>query len=99
MPVIYVTPHNGRRCVWVNAMQTVRVLRMEWEASRDLLHEICDRLYAPEKVFEHRWHNGDLIIWDTIALQHMRENTENVGKRVLQRIIVGTDGVAPHIAT
>ena len=50
------------------------------------------------RVFEHRWRNGDFIVWDNIALQHERGNLETVGKRVLQRAIVGTHGVAPHIA-
>lgn len=97
MPTFHVNPHNGRRCVWVNAMQTARLLDMEWETSRDLLHEVYDRLYQPANTFEHHWHNGDFIVWDNIALQHMRGNTENAGKRVLQRVIVGVEGVAPHI--
>jgi taurine dioxygenase len=98
MPTLYANPHNGRTCVWVNAMQTARLLGMEWEEGRKLLHEIYDHLYAPENTYEHRWRNGDLIIWDNIALQHMRGNIENCGKRLLQRVIVGTAGVAPHVA-
>lgn len=97
LPVIFENPHNSRKCVWVSAMQTARVLGMEWEESRDLLHEVYDQLYASENMFEHRWRNGDLIIWDNIALQHMRGNVEDVGLRILQRVIVGTQGVAPHI--
>jgi taurine dioxygenase len=97
MPALYVNPHNGRRCVWVNAMQTARLLDMEWDESRDVLHAVYDRLYDPANIHEHRWRNGDLIIWDNIALQHMRGNIENCGKRLLQRVIVGTEGVAPHV--
>jgi taurine dioxygenase len=98
MPAVYVNPHSGRRCVWVNELQTVRLLGMEWEESRDLLHAVYDHLYAPANVLEHRWRNGDLVIWDNIALQHARSNLDRVGKRVLQRVIVGTEGVAPHVA-
>jgi taurine dioxygenase len=97
MPTFYTNPHNGRRCVWVNAMQTARLLDMEWEDGRGVLHAVYDRLYDPANIYEHRWRNGDLIIWDNIALQHMRGNIENCGKRLLQRVIVGTEGVAPHI--
>ena len=97
MPALYVNPHNGRTCVWVNAMQTARLRGMEWEESRAVLHAVYDHLYAPANVLEHRWRNGDLIIWDNIALQHMRGNIEGVGKRLLQRVIVGTEGVAPHV--
>lgn len=97
MPATYTNPHNGRRCVWVNAMQTTRLLDMEWEDSRALLHEVYDRIYAPTNVYEHRWHNGDIVIWDNIAVQHKRGNLEGVGKRLLQRAIVGSEGVAPHV--
>ena len=97
MPAVFTNPHNHRPAAWVSEMQTARLLGMEWQESRDTLHRIYDHLYAPERVFEHRWRNGDLLIWDNIALQHARGNLENVGKRLLQRVIVGVAGVAPHI--
>jgi taurine dioxygenase len=98
MPAIFRNPHNGRDCVWVSELQAARVIGMEWEDSRELLHEVYDHLYQPDHVFEHRWCNGDLVIWDNIALQHARGSLRNCGKRVLQRVIVGREGVAPHIA-
>lgn len=97
MPTVFTNPMNGKACLWVNAMQTVRLLDMPWEQGRALLNAVFDLIYAPEKVLEHRWRKGDIVIWDNIALQHMRGNVEQVGKRVLQRVIVGTHGVAPHV--
>jgi len=98
LPAIHTNPHSGRACVWVSELQTTRLLGMDWEASRDILNAVFDHLYAPGQVLEHRWCNGDFIVWDNIALQHERGNLGAVGKRVLQRAIVGTHGVAPHIA-
>ena len=98
MPAIYRNPHNGRDCIWVNEMQAARVVGMEWEHSRELLHAIYDHLYQPQHVLEHRWRNGDFVIWDNIALQHMRGSLQDCGRRVLQRVIVGRQGVAPHVA-
>lgn len=96
-PAVHNNKHNGRACVWVNELQTTRILEMEWEESRDFLHEIYDEIYRPDAVHEHHWRNGDFLIWDNIALQHKRGPLNNCGKRVLQRVIVGTEGVAPHI--
>jgi taurine dioxygenase len=96
-PAINTNKHNGRACIWVNELQTARVLGMEWEESRDLLHEVYDRIYQPALMHEHRWRKGDFLIWDNIALQHMRGPLNNCGRRVLQRVIVGTEGVAPHV--
>lgn len=96
MPTTYVNPHDGRTCVWVGEMNTVRVLGMDWEDSRHLLHEAYDHLYAPERVFEHKWRKGDFLVWDNIALQHARPDVSDSGKRLLQRVIVGTQGEVPH---
>ena len=98
MPAIRPHPRSGRACLWVSEMQTARLLGMEWQESRDLLREVFAALYAPEAVFEHRWRTGDFILWDNIALQHARGDLNDVGKRVLQRAIVGTQGAAPHVA-
>jgi taurine dioxygenase len=98
MPTFYTNPHNGKTCVWVSALNTTRILDMDWEYSRGLLHEVFEHLYAPSNMHEHLWRKGDLIIWDNIALQHSRGNLETVGPRLLQRVIVGTHGTAPHVA-
>lgn len=97
MPAVYLNPHNGREVLWVSELQAARVLGMDWEESRDLLGAVYAHLYDPAQVHEHLWRNGDLVIWDNIALQHMRGSLRECGKRVLQRVIVGTEGVAPHI--
>ena len=99
MPAIFRNPHNGRECIWVSDLQAARIIDMDWEESRDLLHEVFDHLYQPGHVFEHHWRNGDLVIWDNIALQHARGSLRDCGKRVLQRVIVGREGVAPHISS
>jgi taurine dioxygenase len=96
-PAVQRNPHNGRTVLWVSELQAARVLGLDWEDSRDLLHAVFDHLYRPEHVLEHRWRTGDLLIWDNVALQHMRGSLKACGRRVLQRVIVGTEGVAPHI--
>lgn len=98
MPAIFRNPHNGRDCIWVSELQAARIIGMNWQDSRDLLHEVYDHLYQPNRVFEHRWRNGDIVMWDNIALQHSRGSLKACGKRVLQRVIVGREGVAPHIS-
>lgn len=96
-PVVVENPHNGRKCLWVSELQTACIRAMPWEQSRDLLHAVYDRLYAPDRVLEHRWRKGDVVFWDNIGLQHARGDLGSVGRRVLQRVIVGTEGVAPHV--
>lgn len=97
-PSMLENPHNGRSCVWVSELQTARLLGMDWEDSRDLLHAVFSHLYAPDRVLEHMWRKGDVVFWDNVALQHARGNLEGAGRRVLQRVIAGTQGMAPHVA-
>src|SRR3546814_13918423 len=73
-PVMLENPHNGRACIWVSELQTARVLGMEWEQSRDLLHAVFGHLYAPGRVLEHSWRKGDVVFWDNVALQQDRKS-------------------------
>jgi taurine dioxygenase len=96
-PAIHGNPHNGRACIWVSEMHTARILDMDWEESRALLNAVFEHLYAADAVYDHVWHQGDIVIWDNVALQHARGPLHGAGRRVLQRVIVGTQGVAPHV--
>jgi taurine dioxygenase len=96
-PAIYRNPHTDRDCIGVSELQSARVLGMPWEESRELLNAIFAHIYQPAHVLEHRWHNGDVVFWDNIALQHMRPPLNDCGRRTLQRVIVGKHGVAPHV--
>jgi hypothetical protein len=44
-------------------------------------------MYAAENVFEHKWKNGDLVIWDNLAHQHARGKITG-GVRTLQRVTI-----------
>jgi taurine dioxygenase len=97
-PTVLRHPATGRDCLWVSELQTAGLIGMDETESRSILHRVFAALYAQDAVFEHRWRTGDLIVWDNIALQHSRGNLAGVGRRVLQRVIVGSEGVAPHVA-
>lgn len=95
-PTVVKNPNSGRRYLNMSEMHTARLPDLEWAQSRDLINRVFDYLYTPENRFEHVWRQGDLVIWDNQALQHGRGSLEDAGKRILQRVIVGTEGVAPH---
>ena len=95
-PTVLENPNSGRRYLNMSEMHSARLTGMAWEDSRALIHRVFEYLYAPENRYEHVWRQGDLVIWDNQALQHARGSLENVGRRILQRVSVGTEGVAPH---
>jgi taurine dioxygenase len=92
-PAVLVHPHTGRRCVGVNEMQTARIRGMSGEQSRAVLEAVFSHLYAPERVAEHVWQQGDLVIWDNFTFQHARGGLAGSGRRVLQRVTVCEKGL------
>jgi taurine dioxygenase len=87
-PAIIAHPVTGQSILYVSEMQTARIGDLEPAESESLLQELFRYLYAPENVYEHRWRNGDLVIWDNLALQHSRPDLTGCVPRRLQRVAV-----------
>ncbi|MGH8444108.1 MAG: TauD/TfdA dioxygenase family protein [Solimonas sp.] len=87
-PAILRHPVTDEPILYVNQQHAARLGGMADEQSAALLRELFAILYAPENVYEHRWHNGDLLIWDNLILQHARGDLQSSGRRTLQRVVV-----------
>jgi len=85
-----ITPHpvTGEPILYVSEMQTARIEDLPPAESEALLGALFAHLYAPDNVHEHRWRNGDLVIWDNLALQHSRPDLTGCAPRRLQRVAV-----------
>ena len=84
-PASALNPHS-------NLNQTARIVGLAPQESADLLEALFEHLYREENVYEHRWRNGDLVMWDNLATQHARGNVSGVGRRTLQRVVLATKG-------
>lgn len=87
-PAIMPHPRTGEPLLYISEMQTARIEGMDKAESDATLAALFDALYAPEHVYEHRWRNGDLLIWDNLALQHARCDLNGMVPRTLQRVAV-----------
>ena len=87
-PAIIPHPVTGEPILFLSEMQTSRLDQLPPEESEALLQELFTCLYADANVYEHVWHNGDLVIWDNIALTHGRRDQAGIAKRRLRRIAV-----------
>jgi alpha-ketoglutarate-dependent taurine dioxygenase len=46
-------------------------------------------MYAEENVFTHEWSEGDLVVWDNLAMQHARSDLRTDGApRTLRKTLV-----------
>jgi len=87
-PAIIPHPETGKPILYISELQTARIDDYSQAESDALLAALFDRLYAGDNTYEHRWFNGDLVIWDNIALQHSRGDMTGCVPRVLQRVCV-----------
>jgi alpha-ketoglutarate-dependent taurine dioxygenase len=88
-PAVIDHPRNGRRQIFCNHMWTHCIVGMDATATRALLDPVFGVMYARSNMYEHRWADGDLIIWDNIALQHARDPVPADCRRHLRRVPIG----------
>ncbi len=86
-PIGHRHTRTGRTMLYVSQMMTKRVVELPPEASEALLEELFTHLYAPENQLNITWEQGDLVMWDNLALQHARPNVTGEGPaRTLRKV-------------
>ena len=87
-PVKYIHPRTGKPVLYVSQQTTRELVGFDPKESEELLQDLFAHLYAPAAVYEHTWQDGDLMVFDNVALQHARSNVElNGPKRTLRKVI------------
>jgi alpha-ketoglutarate-dependent taurine dioxygenase len=87
-PIKFIHPRTGEPILYVSQQTTRQVVGMEPEESEAFLQKLFSYLYAPDNVYEHTWSDGDMLVFDNIAVQHARGNVLLDGpKRTLRKVI------------
>ncbi len=92
-PLVCTHPTSGRRVLFFNQayvrdLEGVEVASVPMVLARMHQHSTDHRF-----TFRHRWRNGDLVIWDNRATQHLAVNDYGGQRRELRRTTV--EGTAP----
>ena len=74
LPIGHRHPRTGETVLYVTPQFTQCIDGLSDADSEALLGELFDHLYRPEAEVQHQWREGDLVLWDNIALQHARPN-------------------------
>lgn len=85
--VVRTSSATGQEYLFVNQAWTPQVIGLSEADSGALLRELHEYLYAPDNVYEHRWADGDIVLWDNLAVQHAR-GLAGSGVRTLQRVTI-----------
>ena len=83
-------PITGREILFVNESFTRHVVGWPPDDSRALLDELFAHLQDPAFRYRHSWQEGDYVLWDNAATQHLAVFDYDDLPRRLHRC--GTDG-------
>jgi alpha-ketoglutarate-dependent taurine dioxygenase len=87
-PIAFTHPRTGKTILYVCQQTTQRIADLPHDESDAVLDALFDHLYAEGKELAHHWREGDLVIWDNLALQHARPNVAVDGPpRTLRKTI------------
>ncbi len=85
-PAVITHRITGERLLFAPESASARVEGLDRAASRAMLDRIFTHVRAPDNELRHVWRQGDLLIWDNIALQHCRPALDPRYRRRLQRV-------------
>jgi len=87
-PLIMPDPLTGIDAIFANQQHTAIVQGLSRAEGAELLDEIYKILYADDNIYEHKWRNGDFVIWSNYRLQHARGALRPDSERTLQRVCI-----------
>jgi alpha-ketoglutarate-dependent 2,4-dichlorophenoxyacetate dioxygenase len=68
-PLVRTNPRNGRKSLYL-ASHAAEIIGWTLPEGRLLLQELSEHATSPERVYAHRWRQGDFVIWDNRATMH-----------------------------
>jgi taurine dioxygenase len=90
-PVVRTHPATGRKSLYVNRLMTHHIEGIPAGESERLLELLFAALERPEFVYEHRWREGDLVLWDNRCTLHARRDFDPNESRWLRRVTIRGD--------
>lgn len=99
-PVLMTHPRTGEPLVFAMQAMTSHIVGMTSDESERMLADLFAILYAPNNVYRHQWKTGDLVIWDSLAVQHGRHDPDDSikrNRRTLRRVVIGDKVPRDHM--
>jgi taurine dioxygenase len=69
-PLVGIHPETGRPSLYFNAHHILGIVGLSQEEGQALIEELKEHQIAPDAVYRHAWHVGDLITWDNRCTLH-----------------------------
>ena len=89
-PIVRIHEETGRKSLFIGRHAS-HIVGEDVERSRSLLRELTESACQPPRIFTHRWHVGDLVIWDNRCVLHRGRPWPPDEPRILFRTTVACD--------
>ena len=87
-PIVRTHPETGRKCIFLGD-HAEYVVGMPYDEGRALIEELNTLAVHPDLTYEHRWQDGQLIVWDNRCLMHRATTYDPATqRRVVRRCTV-----------
>lgn len=98
-PVCMKHAKTGQPLLFVTEHHVDKIENMDDARGAELLPQLFAALYAPARRYEHVWQQGDLVIWDNLAVQHARTRAADPGQgpRIMRRVQLGQAGFMAQV--
>jgi taurine dioxygenase len=88
-PVVQVHNETGRRALFLNPTHTSHIVGEDRDDPNSLYAQLVAHCIKPDFVYEHRWAQGDLVIWDQRNTMHRAGGGLGTGeRRIMLRAVI-----------
>ncbi|BBG02563.1 MULTISPECIES: TauD/TfdA dioxygenase family protein [Pseudonocardia] len=89
-PAVITLPHSGRKALFVSEFYTSHLVEYGESSGEgeSLLQTLFAALYADDNTHSHHYTDGDLVVWDNLAVQHARSGAVDTNPRHLRRLVL-----------
>ncbi len=94
-PLVRTRPSDGRKCLFLGRRPRGYIVGMEVAKSEELLDTLWTHATQDRFTWKQQWYEGDMVMWNNLAVLHKRDAFDNSLRRVLHRAqIKGTERIA-----
>ena len=84
-PAVTRIPETGDAALYLGRRRMSFVPGLSREESEKLLDALWEYPNAPHRIYKHRWHVGDLVLWDNRVTMHRRDPFPPSERRIMHR--------------
>ncbi len=88
-PLVRTHPRSGRKAIYINPIRIEEIVGLSEQEALPLLDELLEHATQEKFQYRHKWHSGDVVIWDNRCLLHKANGDYPVAEvRYLYRLML-----------